>query len=694
MARPTSSEGRATVTRPGHEGEAFIEVHADTSPFPGEAERGIKAGSEAVERDLETTGDKWGETLADAAGHRIEKEGPQLARHLERGLERQKVTVKTRVVYDKDNNAIKRFVETTTTSIAKELTDAFDEAGGATGFRKVGQAFSDAIGAGFNVSGRSPLIGFLVPVIGAIVGLVGAAIQAVNSLVAVLVAVPGILASMGIQVAVLMVAFQGIGTAVQGAFAAKNAKELNEAIKDLAPSAQAFVKSLLPLKDFWHQLQFTTQQNFFKEIGDAVTQLQKWQGNRILSGFQEVAKALGRAFHDLAFFFNSDSFTKFLDEVFPRTITFLDQFGPAFITFLTGLIDLANAAMPFMTEVGGLVSRIFQQVGEFLTATANDPAFQDWLNEMRDTLDEVVTFVKVAFVFIGALMDSINRAGGEDLITQLSMSLALIADFLTSDVGIKAMEAFINIAMVSIQVITGLIIAILAIAGAAQKVGEYIKESLLGDLGDFFVFIYEKSMWFFGSAANRVAEFFAMLWRIVSEGRTIINTLVMTVTAFVSTAIGTVTSFVSSIPGRIKAIFSDAISFLYQAGRNIIQGLINGVRDMFGPLSNAMFGISGIIANFIPHSPAKEGPLSGKGDPLYSGQAIVTRLAAGMEMATPVLRDASATATSNVTFGPNSIQMRFSGIPSQEQAMAAGSAVAQGIHSGLARDTRLAVRTL
>jgi phage-related protein len=655
------------VTTPGNEGQAFIEVHADTSPFVPEAERGIRRGAEQVEDDLELTGDKWGETLTDAMGDRIEKEAPQLARSLERGLERQKVTVKTRVVYDKDGNAIKRFVETTTTAITKELTDAFNDAGnGPGGFGKVGQALSDAIGAGFNVSGRSPLIGFLIPIIGAIVGLVIAAIQIVNSLVAVLITIPGILASIGIQVGVLMVAFEGVGTAVQGAFAAKNAKELKAALQGLTPAAQDFVKSLLPLKDFFTVLKQSTQESFFKALGDdLIPQLLKFQGGRIFTGFRDVATALGTLFHDLGFFFNSDTFSKFLDEVFPRTITFLEQFGPSFITFLEGLLNLANAAMPFMTEVGGIISMVFKQLGDFFTATANDPEFLDWLTEMRDTLDEVVTFIKVAFVFIGQLMDSINQAGGEDVITQLSLSLAMIGDFLSSDVGISAMKAFINIAILSIQTITGVIIAILAIAGAAQKVWDILTHDLLPAIGDFF-----------GAVGRKISEF----WNGI-------------VAAFNRLTDGASRSLIN-VKNFVQNFFSNAASWLFEAGKNLIQGLINGIREKFGPLGNAMFGIAGVVANYIPHSPAKEGPLSGKGDPMLAGQTIVTRLAAGMEMEAPKLQDASATATSNITFGPNSIQMRFSGIPTPEQAMAAGSAVGQGIYTGLARDTRLAIRTL
>lgn len=684
------------MTRPGREGEAFITVHADTDPFAEEATQGVRRGAERAEDDLKDVGDSWGETLSDGMQDRLTREGPNLAKSIEKGLGGQKVKVPVQVEYDRDSSAVKRSVS----RVFRDIEDAVEEAasgGGAGGgpFAKVGQAFADAIGAGFNVSGRSPLIGFLIPIIGAIVGLVIAAVQAVNALVAVLVTVPGVLASMGLQVGVLVVAFNGLGTAIQGAFAAKNARELTEAIKGLAPAAQDFVRSLLPLKDFFKSLQFYTQQNFFKALGDQlIPQLLKFQGGRIFAGFQSVATALGTLFHDVGFFFNSDGFAKFLDEVFPRTVTFLEQFGPAFVTFLEGLINLANAAMPFMTEVGGIVSMIFKQIGDFFTATANDPEFQQWLSDMRDTLDEVVTLIKVAFVFIGQLMDSINKAGGEDVITQLSMSLALIGDFLASPVGVKAMEAFINGAITSIQIITGLIIAILAIAGAAQKVGEYIKNSLLGDIGGFFVWLWGRITYLWDQIVAIVTDFVNQWRGAATQARQAITTFATNVRDKVAEVISNVIGLVRSVPDRVRQFFADAKTWLIQAGRNLIQGLIDGVRSMFSDLWNTMKEGAGIIASFVPHSPAKVGPLSGGGDPFKSGQTIITRLAAGMEMEAPALRDASTTATSNITFGPNSIQMRFTGIPSETEGRAAGSAVAQGMFSTMARDTRLAVRTL
>lgn len=95
-------------------------------------------------------------------------------------------------------------------------------------------------------------------------------------------------------------------------------------------------------------------------------------------------------------------------------------------------------------------------------------------------------------------------------------------------------------------------------------------------------------------------------------------------------AISTVTSFFGGLPGRIRGAVGNLGNLLFQAGRNVVQGLINGLRSMFGALGNAAGSLAGTIRNYLPFSPAKEGPLSGRGNPFYSGQSIVELLASGI----------------------------------------------------------------
>lgn len=91
-----------------------------------------------------------------------------------------------------------------------------------------------------------------------------------------------------------------------------------------------------------------------------------------------------------------------------------------------------------------------------------------------------------------------------------------------------------------------------------------------------------------------------------------------------------ITGVFNSIVGDIKNVFKDAGTWLEDAGKAIVQGLINGITGMIGGAGKAISSVMSGIAKFIPHSPAEEGPFSGSGWTLYSGQAIVNALAQGI----------------------------------------------------------------
>ncbi|MFY1686502.1 phage tail protein [Plantactinospora sp. WMMB782] len=103
---------------------------------------------------------------------------------------------------------------------------------------------------------------------------------------------------------------------------------------------------------------------------------------------------------------------------------------------------------------------------------------------------------------------------------------------------------------------------------------------------------------------------------------------------------------VRALPGQIRSAIGDTGRILYNAGRNVIDGLINGIRSKFGPLAGAMGQAAQLVKDYWPFSPAKRGPLSGRGNPYYSGQSIVKLLAGGVRSSLP---DATAAAADLAT---------------------------------------------
>jgi TP901 family phage tail tape measure protein len=94
--------------------------------------------------------------------------------------------------------------------------------------------------------------------------------------------------------------------------------------------------------------------------------------------------------------------------------------------------------------------------------------------------------------------------------------------------------------------------------------------------------------------------------------------------------IGAAVDFVRGLPGRIIDAVGNVGALLYNAGQNVINGLINGIASRIGALKAKVGEAARAIRDFLPFSPAKEGPLSGSGDPTISGGKIVAMIGEGM----------------------------------------------------------------
>lgn len=107
-----------------------------------------------------------------------------------------------------------------------------------------------------------------------------------------------------------------------------------------------------------------------------------------------------------------------------------------------------------------------------------------------------------------------------------------------------------------------------------------------------------------------------------------------------------ITGILQSLPGRIQSLFSNAGSWLLSSGRSIMDGLAQGIRNGISAAVDAASNAMEAISKLFPHSPAKEGPFSGHGWTLYSGQSIIDGLAEGMLQRRAGLVDATRAAIS------------------------------------------------
>lgn len=107
-----------------------------------------------------------------------------------------------------------------------------------------------------------------------------------------------------------------------------------------------------------------------------------------------------------------------------------------------------------------------------------------------------------------------------------------------------------------------------------------------------------------------------------------------------------------SIPSRSLEALGNIGKILFDSGKALIRGFIDGIKRMIGNVKDAAADVVQAARDFFPFSPAKKGPFSGRGWVLYSGQAVGSAFAQGIA---DTAADAAAAAAKIATTTRNNL---------------------------------------
>lgn len=116
----------------------------------------------------------------------------------------------------------------------------------------------------------------------------------------------------------------------------------------------------------------------------------------------------------------------------------------------------------------------------------------------------------------------------------------------------------------------------------------------------------------------------------MNAAKTIVTNAWNGIKTAVTNAVSNLMGTVKALPGKIKGALSGLGSLLLSSGKSIVQGLIDGIKSMATGPANAIKDVVSKARDYLPFSPAKKGPLSGKGWTLYSGRAVARDFAKGI----------------------------------------------------------------
>ena len=167
------------------------------------------------------------------------------------------------------------------------------------------------------------------------------------------------------------------------------------------------------------------------------------------------------------------------------------------------------------------------------------------------------------------------------------------------------------------------------VAGFFSDAWEWLVDLVTGiwdSIVDFFQDGIDGAIDLVEDGVDSVLDFFSEIGEVPGMVAGFFSDMVSSAADFISDLL----SDVGAIPGDITSALGDLGSLLLDAGQSVIQGLIDGITGMISGLGDTMSDVASTVRDYLPFSPAAEGPLSGGGAPEVSGASIAESLGEGV----------------------------------------------------------------
>lgn len=655
-------------------------MRLDTSQVSKDLERTLRQADKDTDRDTDRVGRNISHEIGAGIEHEYRAIGHSISTAIHDGVDRDR---------DEFRRAGRR--------LAHEVADGF--ANNLNAFQRVFQGLSQAIGpflgSIFNVSGRSTaMFGGIIILIGAIIALVLAAIHGIRALLSLLALIPNVLFAIGLQAGALFFIFNGFFQAIGSLTAAKNIDELNQALKDTNPAMAAFIRTLWPLKELFKAISDAAKTQFFGTLGDIFTLINTAIGKQLFNSISAISQALGGMFRTILMFFTQPLFRNFMALITPEITYWLDKFGPSVVRFLEGLTRFGIATLPFLRWFGEAFNNWIASIGRWFDKLAQDPEFLAWLDRAKVTMALFIDALGAIWETIQIIARNIEKAGGDELLTSIVEQFKALNGILASDIGVKAMRAFIYTVAELLFLAVAIITAFTLFFYLLYQIFYLVGQIALGfrDLG---IIIVRLIIWPFKQLASLYQDAKEAFIDFFSHWSGNWSSLGDAVVRGFFAILGVIRNFLTvTIPDEFRAWIIEARDTLYQAGKSFIQSLVDGMWAMIpGPFRTVLRYLGqqlGLVGT--PQVAAAAAPTGGGGTGTgTTGTAPTTSMTAALFG--PRQNSAAPSSTTTNAFGEGAVQVTINTVnpPTQTQAAAIGSGVGTGIQQQLAQRS---VRTM
>lgn len=467
--------------------------------------------------------------------------------------------------------------------------------------------------------------------------------------------------------------------------------------------------------------------SFSRNAAPAIERLSQALGDKLAAGFERMRPALAGLI---------DGFRQMgepagkLIESFGRLVL---AFGP--LTSVLGEFGaiLYEKAIPAVTALAQALFAVITTFGNILTPIIRglSEVLGEALTEAARNLAPILSDMGEKF---GTIANAVEKL--QPVLVGLEYFLSILLPIALEVLRVAITATFDTIVLIirnAWEIISGVLGTLILFlqgdfAGAWNRAKEMVS-GIWDAISDYIVGVVDRIVTFFENTG--IADIARAVGRAFQAAYDEVVDWLSSAYDAVVQWIANVLLWFSRLPGLIKTSFVNASTIMFEAGKDIVQGLINGIIDrakdiggivtdwIVNPIKNVIGGIGG----FKFGSPSKV--TTQYGEWISEGLAIgikeaeasvvaaaesLTRSAAlpGMNPSAPGMGvnagpppftpNARPTTTmgSGVVFGPGSVQVTFQGVvPSESEAFATGQAVGAGIADVIARrDARVSVGVL
>jgi phage-related protein len=309
--------------------------------------------------------------------------------------------------------------------------------------KSFGGVFSGLASAGGQAS-KLALIG--VAAGGAVAGVtsltvgVGALVAALAQAAGAAGLLPAVLAGKWAVVGTAKLALVGFDDALK-AVASGDAAKLNEALKDMAPSAAAFVRQIDKIKPSFDRMRMNVQQRAFAGLAATLQPLAERylpQANRLFTG---IAASMNQAARETIRMAMSAQALRDTQTTVTNLRSSASSLAPAFAPAVRAIMDVVTVGSTFLPRLAASFSSSIQGVSARITEMAQNGELEAFFQRALDTLSQLGRIAGAIGGVLSGVFHAAESAGG-GLLDNIERLTASLSRFVNSARGQSALTGF------------------------------------------------------------------------------------------------------------------------------------------------------------------------------------------------------------------------------------------------------------